>query len=101
MPKWSSSARASTHQVIEGVGAGRCVRSAVTAVIVAQDAEAVLEQRDLIVPQGQVVAQRMAERYPRRAFDALDLTIDLKIPDADFHHCFPFRVCLLLKKLAR
>ena len=78
------------HQVVEGIGTGRCVGQAVAAMVVAQDTVFVFQQCDLIVPQVQVVGERVAERDPRSPFRAFDLAIDLVISDTDFHGCYPF-----------
>ena len=64
-------------------------------VVETQDTEAVFEQGDLIVPQAQIIAERMAERDPRGAFDTFDFAIELKISDADFHRVFLFRVFIV------
>ena len=65
------------------------------AMVETQDAEAVFEQGDLVVPQAQVIAERMAERDPWCALYTFDFAIELKIPDADFHRFFLFRVFIV------
>src|SRR5690606_38216229 len=73
----------------KGIRPGRRPGPAMAALVVAQYAVAVLQQRRLLVPERQVVAQRMAEGDPGRAFLALHLAVEIDPVDPDLHGSAP------------
>src|SRR5256885_11865089 len=79
-------------QGLEFVSARRGIRSAVTALVVTQDAELVLKRRGLVVPHRHAGHERVGEDQPGRAFAAVDLTIEADSVGFDFHGLLPMPV---------
>jgi hypothetical protein len=70
-------------QPVEIAGQGRDVRFAMAALVVAQDTKVIAQCRDLIVPEGEVGHQRIAEHQPRGRGRAVDAAPDRQMPDGD------------------
>jgi len=74
-------------QLIEIRRPRRHARAAMAALVVAQDAKPVAEPGDLIVPQGEIGHQRIAEHEPGRALGAVEPAAEAEISQRDesFH----------------
>ena len=73
----------------EAIGTLDRLGSAVAPLIVTQDAISVLELGHLIVPQREIVRQRMTKGHPRGAVFAFDLAIEGDATDLDLHTATP------------